>query len=227
MLKLAFWTFFAVNVAVFASTLNHTVEAEKADASQAVLPFEPDRIRVLPSTALSTSTGNHGTSETGAHLSASCFETGKFDAQTASRFEKSIRSFITPDQFDRLISKTASSYMVYLPPSKDQKTAEKRVAELKAKGITQFFLIPDGAKFKRAISLGIFKTPTQAQMLVAELKKQNIQDAEIIGRGKKTDSVVFRFTHLSPGQLDQLDTLTNDFPQAHRKECRQENDISG
>ncbi len=227
MLKIAFWTLFAVNIAVFASTLSNTDEAKQADVSQITSPFEPDRIRLLPPPAPAVSAGSGVRGETGVRPSEGCVETGKFDGQTAALFEQSIRSFIPSGQSNRLTSQTASSYMVYLPPSKDQKTAEKRIAELKAKGITQFFLIPDGTKFKRAISLGIFKTPAKAQTLVAELEKQGIHDAEIIGRGKTTESFVFRFTQLNRRQLDQLETLTSEFPQARTQACRQENAISG
>ena len=86
------------------------------------------------------------------------------------------------------------------------------------KNIYNYFLLQDG-KFRNAISLGIFKTETAANKLLAELKAQGIHDLAIAGRGKQTETVTLRINHPNRHQIEQIDALLTEFPKITRKDC--------
>ena len=89
------------------------------------------------------------------------------------------------------------------------KAAEARIAELKAKHITNYFLIPDG-KFRNAVSLGIFKTEASARKLLAELQEQGISDLAITGRGKQKETVMLSINNPDQQQVGQINALLSE-----------------
>lgn len=216
MLKFVFWFLLAVNVIVFASTVEYSGISKIPAESRAYEPVEDGRIRILSSSRNASPVPpveekKKGLSET------ACIELENFNTQDADLFAKKMA--LPANKISRTHTVKASGYMVYIPPFKNIKTAEKRIAELQEKGITNYFLIPEGTRFRHAISLGLFKTEKSARNLMEELEKRSIHDARITARGKTTESVSFKLNNLSSNQIDRLNTLLAAFPQVTRKEC--------
>ena len=63
-----------------------------------------------------------------------------------------------------------------------QPLAERRAAELRELGVTDFYIMPADSALKYAISLGMFKTEAGAQALLAKLVKQGVHTARITPR---------------------------------------------
>ena len=64
--------------------------------------------------------------------------------------------------------------------------AEKRVAELKEKDISEYFIVQEAGANQYAISLGLFKNETSAQTHLANIKLKGIHDAAIVPRNSPT-----------------------------------------
>ncbi len=217
MLKFAFWVLLAANIMAFASALDFSGTSGTRTASTETTPVLPERIRILPQSAAPVQAPKPASGQDMPKKTAvSCIAFEGFDSENADRFEKKLA--FPAGTFKRTIASTPSSYMVYIPPSKTMKAAEARIAELKAKHITNYFLIQDG-KFRNAISLGIFKTEASAKKLLAELETQGIRDLAIAGRGKQTETVTLGISNPDRHQLERIDALLPEFPQITRKDC--------
>ena len=216
MLKFVFWLLFAANIIVFASNVDYSGTSKTQTDTGNPDPIEQDRIRILSSSrhVLPVSSIEEKKKEA---LGEGCIELENFNPDNAELFEKKMA--LPANQINRTVSITGSSYMVYIPPFKNTKAAEKRISELKAKGITNYFLITESTQFRHAISLGIFKTEKSAKNLQEELKRRGIHDATITARGKTNESISFRLNNLNSSQTDHLNAVLVHFPEAARKAC--------
>lgn len=216
MLKLLFWFLLAINIVVFASTRNFTDSSETSMQIQNSDPVRPEKIRFLSSSSNFPPAGGMPKKKSGS-LTESCLEIGQFSFHDADIFEKKMA--LPPGMVKRMVVDTASSYMVYIPPLKDLKTVEKKMVQLREKGISNYFVIPEG-KFRYAISLGIFKNEDSARKLVSELEKRGMGDVSIAGRGKVAQGIVFQVNNLDDHQLGQINDLLDTYPsEIARRNC--------
>ena len=56
-------------------------------------------------------------------------------------------------------------YWVYFPPLKNKEAVNRKIAELKALGINDYFVVQGPGHWQNAISLGVFKTGDAAQKI--------------------------------------------------------------
>jgi hypothetical protein len=157
------------NVTLFAYTrLDSGGTGESGRLAQQV---QPDRIRLLTSQQVATL----GPSKVAA-LADVCLEWGPFNDSERTRALVELE----PSGLGRLLTQkrveNATAHWVFVPRLPSRTAAEKRVAELKAAGIKDLFVV-DGGPQRLAISLGVFRTEDAAAAYVAELGKLGITDA--------------------------------------------------
>ena len=85
-------------------------------------------------------------------------------------------------------SSEGSGWWVYIPPLPGKPEADKKAAELRGFGITDYFIIPDGPN-RFAISLGIFSAEKGGQERLAELKEKGVRSARLTPRPGKDGTV--------------------------------------
>lgn len=228
MLRLTFWILLVANVVMFAATQTYTDTPQKQDEPLQSQPVESEKIRLLPSVLIVPRTEPvqlaTPTEQTG-EVTA-CLEIGEFNAADASLFSKKLKKLLPASHAEQFQNQNPSSYMVYLPSAKNKKEAEIRIRELQKKGISNYFLITNGTQFKNAISLGIFKNEEAANNLVTELQKLGFDDARTHVRTKPSGSASFQLRNAGKIQLQQLELILADFPQASKKECEQQNNFA-
>ncbi len=83
-----------------------------------------------------------------------------------------------------------TSFWVYLPPAADPDAVQKRVAELKQAGVSEYFVVQEKGPLQLAISLGLFNSRGPANTLVETMRGKGIADAEIEERGAATTADV-------------------------------------
>lgn len=81
-----------------------------------------------------------------------------------------------------------SGWWVYIPPLPGKPEADKKAAELRGFGVTDYFIIPDGPN-RFAISLGIFSAEKGGQERLAELKEKGVRSARLTPRPGKDGTV--------------------------------------
>lgn len=226
MLKFIFWVLLLVNAALLALNLG---------ALDAVVPDgrEPQRIKnqIHPEQLILLSAGEKAAAAAVVPVAAApvpappaliaCTEIGNFPLAEARRFEAQLAALALGERQSRRNVGAIASYMVYIPSQGDQAGAQKKVLELRQRGVSNFFIMQDNANpdLRWGISLGVFKTEAAARNLLAALRQQGVQSARIGSRSAATSNVVFQVRDLDPAGLAELERIAADFPQQQLRRC--------
>lgn len=100
------------------------------------------------------------------------------------------------------IAGEGSGWWVYIPPLPDKPAADRKMAELRALGVADFFSIPEGP-LRFAISLGVFSSEKAAQDHLAALKAKGVRSAKAASRPGRESALRIEAT----GPATTLDDL--------------------
>lgn len=169
----------------------------------------PERITLRPNgIATNTATPEPATTDTATDVSAAPTEPPACIAYAG----------LTEQQADALLSDadalapelttahdtttTPTAWWVRIPPSGGRDGAERRVADLRALGITEFFIVPEAGPNQFAVSLGLFKSESSAQQHLAYLRSKRLRTASITTRTAVAHTVEVR------GAINALQALS-------------------
>ena len=143
-----------------------------------------------------------------------CVQAGPFSTADARRFEARIaRLGLAPRQSRIEIPfQEVTSRLVYLPPNGGREGAQRRIAELKERGVTNFFIMQnDTSPLRYAISLGVFKSDGAAQKLVADLQRQGVRGVRILPRGPQVTRAGYQYRQIDAAERDRLTGIADDY----------------
>jgi len=127
---------------------------------------------------------------------------------------------IEPLGIGKLVSQrrieTPTAWWVYIPPFTTKAAADKRVAELKAAGQKDVFVV-DGGPQRLAISLGAFRSEDAANALLAELTKQGVTGARVGPRQQMVPQSLIVIRDPQQVVIAKLRGLTSSYPAAETK----------
>ena len=146
-----------------------------------------------------------------------CAEWGEFSGDDLQRAQQALATLRLGDSVSQRIETREQGYWVYISPSKKRSEADKKIAQLKQRGITDYFLVMEEGKWKYAISLGIFKTEDGAKRRLEALRNKGIRTAKTAPRAGKLKFTVFTMKGLDSGIRDKLNALKKEFPDGELK----------
>jgi hypothetical protein len=153
-----------------------------------------------------------------ARVALACTVIGNFSAGEARRFEARLdlgeRQSRLPVQ-----AQEVTSHLVYLPPQGGKEDADRRAAELRGLGVTNFFIMSGESPLKWAISLGVFKTEASARTLLAQLGKQGVQGARVLARGPQVTRFAYQFRGIDAETRARIDGIAAGFPAQQLRSC--------
>ncbi len=151
-----------------------------------------------------------------------CVEIGNFLLGDARRFEEKIAPLALGDHQARinLPGTEVSSYIVFIPPQGNKEGADKKAAELRALGVTNYFIMSDSQTMRWAISLGVFKSEAGAQTLLASLQKQGVHSARIAPRMSPSKLHAFQFRGITADTRARLDKIRTGFADKEIRSCK-------
>lgn len=152
--------------------------------------------------------------------SPSCVEIGNFNAADAQRFEARLAPLSLGDRVSRHGVQEVLRHMVYIPPQPDKESADRKTAELRQLGITDFYVIQDNSAMRWAISLGVFRNEDIARAHLADLNRKGVRTARIGERMLTTKAVAFRFKGWDPALKESVDKIKAEFANQEIRECK-------
>ena len=233
MLKFIFWTLLGLNAVLFAYGQGAlgSFKTEEREPARIKNQINTDKLKLqlaglapllppLPEPARAPLAEPEAEAAPASALLA-CTEIGDFAAAEARRFERKLAPLGLGDRQsqEEVAVQEISSHMVMIPPLGSKEAAEKKAAELKAQGVSNYFIMNDSAPMKWAISLGVFKSETAAQTLMAALKKQGVTGAKIAGRSSAGTRLVYRFRNIDAETRAKLETVAAKFS-AETRSCK-------
>lgn len=248
MLKFIFWSLLAVNAGLYAygqGYLGHFSGSEREPA-RLQNQLNADKLAIIPASkaeaAVAALKAPAAEPEAGAAAPAveeparktadkapekkeekiACVEIGNFVLADARRFEEKVAPLSLGDRQARinLPGTEVSSYIVYIPPQGNKDGAEKKAAELRALGVTNYFIMSDSQTMRWAISLGVFKSEAGAQTLLAELQKQGVHSARIAPRMSASKLLAFQFRGITAETKARLDKIRAGFADKESRSCK-------
>jgi cell division protein FtsN len=151
-----------------------------------------------------------------------CVEVGDFAAAEARRFEARLAPLGLGERLSRKVlgGSEPTSHMVYIPPQGSKEAADRKAAELKSLGVDNYFIINDSSPMKWGISLGVFKSETAAQTLLATLAKQGVHSARVAPRGGQGGKIGFELRDIDAATRAKVDDIAGSFPAIDIHGCK-------
>lgn len=150
-----------------------------------------------------------------------CVEIGNVLAGDVRRVESLLSPLKLGERItrDAVASPEVTSHIVYIPSPGSKEAADRRVAELRELGVTNYFVMSDSPTMRYAISLGVFKSEAAAQTLLAALKRQGVQDARVSPRTSQVTKTRWRLRDLDPETRAKVDAIINRLPAHALRSC--------
>jgi len=148
---------------------------------------------------------------------ASCYEWGVFSAANLTGAQSAVDKLSLHGTVKEQTSQQAKRFWIYSPPFKTSQEAKVKAAELKALGIEDIFVVQE-AKWKNAISFGIFEDENLALKLMSELKTKGVKNVAKALRNQGDGHSSLIFNNLAETEAARLRELKPDFPEADLKE---------
>jgi hypothetical protein len=207
-MRLLFLILLLANVAAF-GYIRIAENRAGADAQNALLQISPEKMKLLKP-------GRKDKAAAALPLSLQppvpvCLEWGSFNGEDVTRAAAALAQLDLGDN----VSQRDAGWWVYIPPLKTKPEADKKVAELKALGVDDLYVMPDNSQWRFAISLGVFRTEESANNYLAQLKQKGARPVAAGPRGAKSSIFVIR----DPGDAvaAKIAGLKTEFPGAQLK----------
>jgi len=181
------------------------------------LQVNPDKIRLVKATSGAVVERPKPPPRTASAAPSACLEWGIFAGPEVARAEAALAGLALPQASVTSTVVDTSGHWVYMPPLKTRADVDRKVGELKALGVTEFFVVQDQTQWRNAISLGIFKTDEAAQARLAELRAKGVRTALAERRENFLKHVVFLVREPNDAVAARLAEITAGFPGSELK----------
>jgi hypothetical protein len=237
-LRIVFWSLLVLNVALFAYAQSYfgTSKGSEEERARIKPQLEPGKLVLLtnaqadatkaaPAPAAAPATGTPAAASAAAAAPAkalACIDVGTFSAGEAKRFESRLARLELGERQSRqaVQAQDVTSYLVNIPPQASKEAADRKASELRELGLTNFFIMSGDSPMKWAISLGVFKTESGAQTLLAQLNKQGVHSARITPRGPQTTRYSYRFRDIEDDARERIVSVADAVSSAEVKNCQ-------
>lgn len=235
MLKFVFWALLCLNGVLLAYGQGYLGSFKNAEREPARLKNQvaPEKLKVITpeqAQAASEQSASAEPSASAAAASASapavqtiaCTEIGPFSAGEAKRFETRLERLGLGERQSRISVpfQEVTSRLVYIPPLGSKEAAERKAAELRNLGISNFFIISNDSPIKWGISLGLFKADGAAQAMLASLAKQGVRSARILPRGPMGTRAAWQFRDLDADTRAKVIGIAEKVGEPQVKACK-------
>lgn len=240
MLKFLFWGLLAANAGLLAYGQGYLGQPAGSEREPARLTNQIEPGRLVQLTAVQAKAAADGAAPAPAPAEAppppppiaapapaiapelvACVQAGPLGTGEARRFASRLDSLALGSRQTRIDVpfQEITNRLVYLPPDGGREGAQRRVADLKERGVDNYFIMQGDTPLRYAVSLGVFKTEGAAQKLVAELQKKGVRGVRVLARGPQGTRPAFQFRGIEPAVRDQLAAIARETGGGRLRDC--------
>jgi hypothetical protein len=143
---------------------------------------------------------------------SACLEWGDFSGADLARATAALSAMQLAGKLSRRQVEHDRGYWVYFPPLGNKAAVNRKVREIRALGITDYFVVQNAGPWQNAISLGVFKTREAAQNYLNYMHTKGVHTAKVGERASKFKETIFMLDGLDAGTVVKLTALQKDFP---------------
>lgn len=211
-MRLLFLLLVLANVVFYAYAF---VARQQGSASSQIslLQINPEKIRIIKATGAAASEKPQSAAQAKAPPGlAACLEWGPFAGPDAARAAAAITRLELPQPLMQRVVADVGGYWVYIPPLKTRAEVDRKIGELKALGVTDFFAVQDQTQWRNAISLGIFKSEEAAKNFLAGLREKGVRSAIVERRENFLKQIAYFVREPGEAMVARLVELQREFP---------------
>ena len=142
---------------------------------------------------------------------ATCLEWGDFSGADLARATAALGALQLGDKLSQRQAEHNIGYWVYVPPLRNKAAVNQKIAQLKARGIKEYFVVTEAGQWLNAISLGVFQTQEAAQGFLDELRAKGVVSTRLGERAGKFKATVFVLSGLDAATAARLTGMQKDF----------------
>ncbi len=155
-----------------------------------------------------------------AAAASQCIEVGNFDLAEARRFEQALTPLALGDRLSQRAIPDGERYIVYIPPLADKESADRKGAELRGLGVTDYFVFSDNSDLRFGISLGMFKSAEAANQHLANLARKGVRTAKVAARPSANARTAYQLRGLDGAAEAALAKIKDGFPKQESRACQ-------
>jgi SPOR domain len=212
-----FWILLLANVALFAAMQKGWQGlGEQASQTQPALNEEMIRLLDVPQSVPTAAVSVQASEPVSAPAATKpnnlvCLEWGSFTGLDLTKAIAALSALQLGDKLNQYQVERDTGYWVYIPPLKNKAAINQKISELKARGITEYFVVQNADQWKNAISLGVFMTQDAALHFLEELRGKRVRSAQVGQRVSKFKVTVFRLSEVGMITEVKMASLQKDF----------------
>lgn len=192
-------------------------EGASIESRIAALQISPERIRLLrkgggPAAEAAKRVGQSIPPVLAPKAPSICLEWRNLGGPDVARAENALGELgIEPARIERVVV-DAHGYWVHMPPLENRAEVDRKIGELKALGVHEFFVVQETGEWRNAISLGIFRSDEAANVFLASLRQRGVRSAVMLRREKLLKQVVFYVREPSKALVAKLAEIQRNYP---------------
>jgi hypothetical protein len=146
-----------------------------------------------------------------------CIEWGAFSAADLPAARDAIGALNLSSHVSSVEVQTVAGWWVYIPPLKGRAEVERATAELKERGVNEYFAVENGGEMHNAISLGIFKSEDAASNYLQMLRGKGVRSAQVGRRDHRVTQTAFLVRNPDAAISARMAELATRFPGSELK----------
>lgn len=179
--------------------------------------IEPDKMKVVAPTDLPAAAARPVSMASAG--GPKCLEWGSFTLADAPRAEKALEPLALGARLNQKRTEENAGWWVYVPSQGNRPAAVKKAAELKARGVTDYFIVQDEGEHRWALSLGVFRTAEAAQARLAALRAQGVRSAQVGPRETVVPKVWLQVKGVDAATESKLRDLAREIEGSELRSC--------
>lgn len=220
-MKKLFWILLLVNVLVLA-LLQQGWKGWGVPEPSAQAGLHADKMRLLnPSQGAPVAAAPTKTAVAPESLplpALACLEWGDFTGTDLIRARDALSSMQLGDQFKEYQEERDIAHWVYFPPLKNKAEISRKISEIKALGITDYFVMTAEGPWQNAISLGVFQTQEAAEHFLDDMRNKGVRTATVGLRESKFKVTIFSIREVGILTKAKLAALQQEFSTSELKQ---------
>ncbi|MBI3527842.1 MAG: SPOR domain-containing protein [Betaproteobacteria bacterium] len=141
-----------------------------------------------------------------------CLEWGSFGAIDLPRVQAALDLLALGERVRRTEVGVLTSYWIYIPPLKSKPDMDRKMVELKERGVTDYSPILEAGRWRYAISLGVYRNEDGAKKQLGLLRQKGVRSAQIGEREQRVTQTAFIVRDPNEAQSAQLVNLKTEYP---------------
>lgn len=203
-MKWVIWALLVINFGLLGFfQASRWLTAEDADPEAAKPAVEESRIKVLTAEQLAALPRKQPPPEV---IKPACYEWGSFAPADAARLKTEIGKLGLAAIAKPHAQEQSVRYWVYVPPLKSAEKAQAKMEELQALGVQDMLIIQD-AKWRNAISLGLFREKALADEFVKKLRELGVKNVAKLSKKRGITEVSLIINNVTNEQASSLQAL--------------------